>query len=490
LVASSTVLGIGLVTLFVLILGMMSPTYSSAQTIVSVSKEFQTPDIVLDEPTVKGDENEQGTEEQGPTVKDGNESEVGKEEEPTLKGEEEQVTQQNETESEEQPRATKPRKEVEGGLNLDTPGIQAPYKVKVTFDSITVYHNHESVVQGKGEWKLAAYVQGKKIDLTEASCTHGTITTTLPNGQHLTIDKCKVTGLNDVSDHETIKFPPGTEVTVDIPFPLPLSIFVYGQEVDCDNPPFLDDASEKVISILKGLDTRKKMLENIQNYIAYSENADYDFNCFNNISENEWLGQINKIYEPTGYGAGAHPVDSDVSNLGILTYPGGTQVPASDIDYTLTYTISITAPPPSSSSPPTIKPETSSGTCNNNLPVSGVTSSGSQSTFPPTNAIDNKLNTKWWSTFIVKPFITLDTGGFRRAVCSVDIAWADGSSHPYLFDVSVSTDGTTFTNVLSGTSTGTTTSPEKYTFPQTQARYVKITITERGRLCKQHSANI
>jgi hypothetical protein len=127
-------------------------------------------------------------------------------------------------------------------------------------------------------------------------------------------------------------------------------------------------------------------------------------------------------------------------------------------------------------------------TCNNNLPVSGVTSSGSQPTFPPTNAIDNKLNTKWWSTFIVKPFITLDLGGLK-SVCSVDIAWADGSSHPYLFDVSVSTDGTTFTNVLSGTSTGTTTSPEKYTFPHIlhspgtlpvilQARYVKITITQ------------
>jgi hypothetical protein len=126
-----------------------------------------------------------------------------------------------------------------------------------------------------------------------------------------------------------------------------------------------------------------------------------------------------------------------------------------------------------------VKPEPSSGTCNNNLPVSGVISSGSQSTFPPTNAIDDKLNTKWWSIFIVKPFITLDSGGLK-SVCSVDIAWADGSSHPYLFDVSVSTDGTTFTNVLSGTSTGNTTLPENTLShrPQTQARYVKITITQ------------
>ena len=159
-------------------------------------------------------------------------------------------------------------------------------------------------------------------------------------------------------------------------------------------------------------------------------------------------------YDATEYGAGSH---AEKDSRG---------------DFTLRYTITITPP-----QPPTIKPETSPGTCNKNLPVSGVTSSASRSTFPPTNAIDDKLNTKWWSTFIVKPFITLDSGGLK-SVCSVDIAWADGSSHPYLFDVSVSTDGTTFTNVLSGTSTGTTTSPEKYTFPQTQARYVKITITQ------------
>jgi F5/8 type C domain len=139
-----------------------------------------------------------------------------------------------------------------------------------------------------------------------------------------------------------------------------------------------------------------------------------------------------------------------------------------------------------------VKPEPSSGTCNNNLPVSGVISSGSQSTFPPTNAIDDKLNTKWWSTFIVKPFITLDSGGLK-SVSSVDFAWADGSSYPYFFDVSVSTDGTTFSNVLSGTSTGTTTLPEKYTFPQTtdSSKIRKNNNNpERGRFCKQHSADI
>jgi hypothetical protein len=340
-----------------------------------------------------------------------------------------------------------------------TPDIHPPYKVKVTFDSITVHDNHESVLRGDGEWKLAAYVQGKKIDLTSASGPGA--------------------GLMDVSDGETVKFNPGTEVTVDVPYPLPLSIFVWGEEVDCENPLFLDDASEKVIAILKGPDTREKMLTEISIFLS-TKFVFYKSVCA--LGHNTVLGAINKIYEPIGYGAGAHA--NEVST--VLTTSYG----EAEKDYTLRYTISVTAPPPPVPAK-LIKPDllhaqelVSSGTChfgNNNLPVSGVTSSGSQPTFPPTNAIDDKLNTKWWSTFIVKPFITLDDNlhlGGLKSVCGVDIAWADGSSHPYLFDVSVSTDGTTFTNVLSGTSTGTTTSPEKYTFPQTQARFLKITITQ------------
>lgn len=471
MVASSPVSGVAFVTLFVFILGMMSPTYSSAQTIVSVSKEFQTPDIKLNESTVKGDdrsepqvEEEKPTvkEEEEPTVEDGDEPETQGEDEVNVPDENETTNQENDTESEEQPVATISRKKVEGGLDL-APGIQAPYKVKVTFDSITVHHDHDGSTSGDGEWKLVAYVQGKKVDLTSASGPGA--------------------GLNDVSDGETVKFKPGTEVTVDIPYPLPLSIFVLGEEVDCDNPPFPDDASEKVISILKGPDTREKMLENIWKYIFFLP-KDYDYRCSAGFRSNTELGWEIKIYEPIGYGAGAHTAVSDMGYLCQLHYPGlhpgdpPIQVPCEVSDYTLRYTISVTAPPPPDTAPPpTIKPETTSGTCDNNLPVSGVTSSASQSTFPPTNAIDDKLNTKWWSTFIVKPFITLDLGGLK-SVCSVDIAWADGNSHPYLFDVSVSTDGNSFTKVLSGTSTGTTTSPEKYTFPETQARYVKITITQ------------
>lgn len=120
-------------------------------------------------------------------------------------------------------------------------------------------------------------------------------------------------------------------------------------------------------------------------------------------------------------------------------------------------------------------PPTSS--CDNNLAVSGAMSSGSQSTFPPSNAIDNNLNTKWWSTFIINPWIRIDLGT-QQTVCSVSIAWTDGTSRQYNFLISVSTDGSSYANVFSGKSSGTTTSFEKYSFAENQARYVKITVTQ------------
>jgi len=79
------------------------------------------------------------------------------------------------------------------------------------------------------------------------------------------------------------------------------------------------------------------------------------------------------------------------------------------------------------------------------------------------------------STNIPKPFITLDLTDIKP-VCRVDIAWAD--VRQYHFDISVSTDGTLFTDVLIDRITGISTNPEWYTFPATQARFVKITITE------------
>jgi hypothetical protein len=134
---------------------------------------------------------------------------------------------------------------------------------------------------------------------------------------------------------------------------------------------------------------------------------------------------------------------------------------------TWSFTTASAAPPP----PP---PPSS---CDSNLPISGATASTSQGSFPPNSAIDNNANTKWWSTFSDDPWIRVDLGA-TKSICSVDVAWADGNSRQYSFTISVSTDGNSFSNVFSGKSKGTTTSPEKYSFAESPARYVRITITE------------
>ena len=109
--------------------------------------------------------------------------------------------------------------------------------------------------------------------------------------------------------------------------------------------------------------------------------------------------------------------------------------------------------------------------------ITDVTAKSSESTFPAKNAIDKNLNTKWMSTSTLKPWIKADLG-HEFPVCKVDIAWADGSSHQYRFIISVSSDGTNFVEVFSGNSTGTTNSPERYSFAETNARYVRIMLSE------------
>ena len=55
--------------------------------------------------------------------------------------------------------------------------------------------------------------------------------------------------------------------------------------------------------------------------------------------------------------------------------------------------------------------------------------------------------------------------GAQKVICNVDIAWYNGNERQNNFVISVSNDGTTFTNVFTGKSSGTTLSPEIYDFP-------------------------
>jgi F5/8 type C domain len=109
--------------------------------------------------------------------------------------------------------------------------------------------------------------------------------------------------------------------------------------------------------------------------------------------------------------------------------------------------------------------------------ITAVTAKSSESTSPPKYAVDKNVDTKWMSTSTLKPWIKADLG-HESTVCKVDIAWADGSSRQYTFIISVSLDGTNFVKVLSGKSSGSTSSPESYSFAETNARYVRIMLYE------------
>jgi subtilisin len=112
--------------------------------------------------------------------------------------------------------------------------------------------------------------------------------------------------------------------------------------------------------------------------------------------------------------------------------------------------------------------------CTTNIAINRVSASGNQVGYPPSNVLDNSLSTRW-SNPGVGSWIRADLG-ISKNICSVDIAWLKGNERQYKFNIATSTDGTTFVNKFSGTSSGSTLNSEKYFFPSTSARYVKITV--------------
>ncbi len=89
------------------------------------------------------------------------------------------------------------------------------------------------------------------------------------------------------------------------------------------------------------------------------------------------------------------------------------------------------------------------------------------------NAIDNDLNTRWSASGEQSIWFCLGTA--NTTLNGVDIAFYKGDTRRASFDIQVSTDGTTWTNVATGLqSSGTSTGFESFTFPAVTARYVRI----------------
>lgn len=138
----------------------------------------------------------------------------------------------------------------------------------------------------------------------------------------------------------------------------------------------------------------------------------------------------------------------------------------------------IDSSPPSIVAPPKMTSIQAAGYQTNlcqNLGITSVAASGSDSASnTPNNVIDNNLSTRW-SNLGVGSWITMDLGS-TKVVCNVDIGWHQGDARASNFVVSVSADGSVFKEVFSGMSSGTTLLQEKYEFPDSVARYLRITV--------------
>ena len=101
-----------------------------------------------------------------------------------------------------------------------------------------------------------------------------------------------------------------------------------------------------------------------------------------------------------------------------------------------------------------------------NLPVTAITASGNDGNMPA-NAFDNNLATRW-SNNGLGSWIKADLGS-PKAISYVDIAWYRGTTRTNTFDISVSNDGITFTNVFHGKNSLTVNGLERYDFPTQKA---------------------
>ena len=107
-------------------------------------------------------------------------------------------------------------------------------------------------------------------------------------------------------------------------------------------------------------------------------------------------------------------------------------------------------------------------------PISQVSAASSQVGLPPSNLIDNNLNTIW-SNYGIGSSIQIDLGSSKR-ICNLEIAWYKGNERQNNFVISTSQDGKSFKNVLSTASSGKSVSYETYVFSDNLARYIKITV--------------
>ncbi|PTL77680.1 carbohydrate-binding protein [Vitiosangium sp. GDMCC 1.1324] len=106
------------------------------------------------------------------------------------------------------------------------------------------------------------------------------------------------------------------------------------------------------------------------------------------------------------------------------------------------------------------------------LTVSSVRASGDDGNVPG-NVLDDRLDTRW-SSLGKGSSIDLDLGS-ARSISGAAIAWHLGDQRTNAFTLSVSSDGSAFTQVYSGQSSMTL-AAQTTAFPARDARYLRITV--------------
>jgi len=105
------------------------------------------------------------------------------------------------------------------------------------------------------------------------------------------------------------------------------------------------------------------------------------------------------------------------------------------------------------------------------LPVVSASASADDGNVPA-NTIDGSLSTRW-SADGDGQWIRFDLGT-NQTLGSAKIAWHNGNQRQSRFDVQTSSNGSTWTTVFSGESSGTTAALENYTTTEASGRYVRI----------------
>lgn len=174
--------------------------------------------------------------------------------------------------------------------------------------------------------------------------------------------------------------------------------------------------------------------------------------------------------DPTVTGYIVHWGTSPGSYTGSVDVGNATQYTLSGLDAYTKYYIAVTAYNAGGVQSSDSNEVTSLSAASNLTPTS-VTASSNDGDIPA-NTLDGSLSTRW-SAYGDGQWIQYDLGK-AYTLRYLAIAFYDGTTRTQGFDIALSTDGTNWTTVYSGSSGGTTNDFQTFPVPAISAEYVRI----------------